>query len=97
MIDLAKNDEDRVLLTLFSSPSTVGRSVVAPPGVPAERVEALREAFMAAIHDPALIEEVKRSKLELDPLDGAALQANIAGTGDVSPELIARARRVAEK
>ena len=37
---------------------------------------------MAAIHDPALIDEVKRSKLELDPLDGAALQANIAGTGD---------------
>jgi hypothetical protein len=36
-------------------------------------------------------------KLELDPLDGEALQVNIAGTGAVSPELIERARRVAEK
>jgi tripartite-type tricarboxylate transporter receptor subunit TctC len=97
MIDLAKKDEDRILLTLFASPSTVGRSAVAPPGLPPERVQALRQAFMAAIRDPALVEEVKRSKLELDPLDGAALQANIAGTGAVSPELIARARRVAEK
>jgi tripartite-type tricarboxylate transporter receptor subunit TctC len=97
MIDLAKSDEDRVLLALFSSPSTIGRSVVAPPGIPAERVQALRQAFMAAIRDPALLEEVKRSKLALDPLDGATLQANIAGTGAVSPELIARARRVADK
>jgi tripartite-type tricarboxylate transporter receptor subunit TctC len=97
MIDLAKNAEDRVLLALFSSPSTIGRSVVAPPGIPAERVQALRRAFMAAIRDPALIDEVKRLKLELDPLDGEALQINIAGTGAVSPELIERARRVAEK
>jgi tripartite-type tricarboxylate transporter receptor subunit TctC len=97
MIDLAKSDEDRVLLALFSSPSTIGRSVVAPPGIPTERVQALRQAFMAAIRDPALLEEVKRSKLALDPLDGATLQANIAGTGAVSPELIARARRVADK
>jgi tripartite-type tricarboxylate transporter receptor subunit TctC len=97
MIDLAKNAEDRVLLALFSSPSTIGRSVVGPPGIPGERVLALRHAFTAAIGDPALIDEVKRLKLELDPLDGEALQANIAGTGAVSPELIERARRVAEK
>jgi tripartite-type tricarboxylate transporter receptor subunit TctC len=97
MIDLAKSAEDQVLLALFSSPSTIGRSVVAPPGIPAERVQALRLAFMAAIRDPALIDEVKRLKLELDPLDGEALQVNIAGTGAVSPELIERARRVAEK
>jgi tripartite-type tricarboxylate transporter receptor subunit TctC len=97
MIDLAKNEEDKVLLALFASPSTIGRSVTAPPDIPAERVQALRQAFMAAIHDPALIDEVKRLKLELDPLDGEALQANIAGTGAVSPDLIARARRAAEK
>jgi tripartite-type tricarboxylate transporter receptor subunit TctC len=97
MIDLAKNAEDRTLLELFSSPSTIGRSVVAPPAVPAERVRALREAFMAAIRDPLLIDEVKRLKLELDPLDGETLQGIIAGSGSASPDLIARARRVAEK
>ena len=96
MIDLAKKDDDRRLLALFSSPSTIGRSVVAPPGVPAERVAVFREAFMKALHDPALRDEVQKLKLELDLLDGAGLQASIAGTGSVSPELIARARRVAE-
>jgi tripartite-type tricarboxylate transporter receptor subunit TctC len=97
MVDLAKTDEDRVLLALFSSPSTIGRALAAPPGVAAERIAVLREAFMATMHDPALIEEARRVKLELDPLDGAALQASIAGTGAVSPALVARARRVAER
>jgi len=95
MIDLARNDDDRALLALFSSPSTIGRSVVAPPGVPAERVAMLRAAFMKAVHDSALRDEVHKLKLELDPIDGAGLQKSIAG-GSVSPELVARARRVAE-
>ena len=94
MIDLARNDDERQLLALFSSPSTVGRSVVAPPGLPAERVAELRKAFMAAIADPALIADVERMKLELDPLSGEELQASISGS-TISPALIERARQVA--
>jgi len=96
MIDLAKTDEDRVLLTLFSSPSTIGRSIAAPPNVPADRIKLLRDAFNATLRDPALIEEARRLKLELDPLDGAALQAAIAGV-NATPDTITRARRVAER
>ena len=96
MIDLAKTDEDRQLMELFSSPSTIGRSVVAPPGVPAERVADLRKAFMAAIKDPALLADVERSKLELDPLSGEELQKAISGGGDFPEKLIERARAVAK-
>lgn len=94
MIDLARNPEERNLLALFSSGSTVGRSVVAPPGLPAERVAELRKAFMAAIQDPALIADVERSKLELEPLNGEQLQAAITGL-ELPPALIERARQVA--
>jgi len=97
MVDLAKTDDDRVLLALFSSPSTIGRSVAAPPDLPPDRVAALRKAFTATLRDPALIEEVGKLKLVLDPLDGEVLQAAIASIGSVSPELVARARRVAER
>jgi tripartite-type tricarboxylate transporter receptor subunit TctC len=96
MIDLARSEDDKTLLTLFSSPSTIGRSIAAPPRLPPERVMMLREAFAATIKDPALLEEAQRLRLELDPLDGAALQATIAGTS-AAPEVIARARRVAER
>jgi len=96
MIDLARNDAERKVLELFSSPSTIGRSVLAPPGLPKERVVELRAAFMASIKDPALLADVKKFKLELDPLPGEALQASITGGGDLSPELVERARQVAE-
>ena len=97
MIDLAKNDADRILITLFSSPSTIGRSVVAPPGLPVERVATLRRAFAAALNDAAFLDEAQKLKLDLEPLDGTELQANIAAVGAAAPELVARARRVAER
>lgn len=96
MVDLAKNDDDRTLLKLFSSPSTIGRSVVAPPGLSAERVADLRRAFAETLNDPAFQNDVARSKLDLEPLSGNDLQAAIASAGQFSPELIARARKIAE-
>lgn len=94
MVDLARNDDERRLLTLFSSPSTVGRSVMAPPDLPKERTTELRKAFMAAITDPALLADVAKAKLELDPLSGEELQASIGG-GEIPAALIERARQVA--
>jgi tripartite-type tricarboxylate transporter receptor subunit TctC len=96
MIDLARNADDLALLALFSSPSTIGRSVVAPPGLPPERVAELRRAFIETMRDPAFLQDVEKSKLDLEPLAGEALQAAIAGSGNFSAELIARAQRIAE-
>jgi tripartite-type tricarboxylate transporter receptor subunit TctC len=96
MIDLARNEEDGALLTLFSTPSTIGRSVVAPPGLPAARVAELRRAFVETLHDPALLRDLERAKLDLEPLSGEELQAAITNAGKFSPELIARAQRIAE-
>jgi tripartite-type tricarboxylate transporter receptor subunit TctC len=96
MIDLARNDDERKLLTLFASPSSIGRSVLAPPGVPPERVEELRRAFMATIKDPTFLSDLEKAKLELTPLSGEALQAAIARMGDFPAPLIERARRVSD-
>lgn len=95
MIDLARNDDERKLLTLFASPSTIGRSVVAPPGTPPERVADLRRAFTETIQDPTFLADLKQAKLELSPLSGEALQAAVAHTGDLPAALIERARAVA--
>jgi tripartite-type tricarboxylate transporter receptor subunit TctC len=96
MIDLAKNDDDAALLKLFSTPSTIGRAVAAPPGLPPERVAELRRAFVETMSDPAFLRDVERAHLDLEPLAGDALQAAIANSGKFSPELIARAQRIAE-
>jgi tripartite-type tricarboxylate transporter receptor subunit TctC len=96
MIDLAKNDDDAALLKLFSTPSTIGRAVAAPPGLPPERVAELRRAFIETLSDPAFLRDVERAHLDLEPLAGDALQAAVASSGKFSPELIARAQRIAE-
>jgi tripartite-type tricarboxylate transporter receptor subunit TctC len=95
MVDLAKNEEDKKLLEIFASPSLVGRSFAAPPGLPKDRVEELRKAFMAVVTDPDFIAEVARMKLDLDPLPGDKLQAFFSNA-NYPPALLQRARDIAK-
>lgn len=96
MIDLARNEDERKLLELFSSPSLIGRSVVAPPGTDPQRVAELRRAFMATMQDANFLADVKRAGLLISPLSGEALQREVIDQGHLPPDLIARARRAAE-
>lgn len=96
MVDLARNDDERKLLELFSSPSLIGRSVVAPPGATPQRVAELRRAFMATMQDAKFLADVKRAGLLISPLSGEALQKQVADQGHLPADLIARARRAAE-
>src|SRR5205807_793839 len=62
----------------------------------AARRAALRRAFLETLRDPLLLRDVERAKLDLEPLSGEDLQAAVASSGKFSPELIARAQRIAE-
>jgi tripartite-type tricarboxylate transporter receptor subunit TctC len=95
MIDLARNDDERKLLEFFSLPSLIGRSAVAPPGLPPERVAELRAAFMATLQDPRFLADVKRTRVEINPLPGQELQSLIVKEGEFPAALIERARRAA--
>jgi len=59
----------RVVLTA----ATLGRPIVAPPALPAERVKLLRQAYVATMKDPELLAEVKKRRWELAPLTGEEL------------------------
>jgi tripartite-type tricarboxylate transporter receptor subunit TctC len=96
MIDLAKTDADRQLLYLFSLPNSIGRSVVAPPNIPAERVAELRKAFDSAMADKTLLAEVEKAKLEIEPMSGEELQKVVTSSGNFPPALIKRAKEIAE-
>ena len=79
LADLAANEEDRKVLQLLSAPSGIGRPIFTTPGVPAERVKALRDAFDATVKDPRFVEEAQKSGLDLDPVSGEALQKIVEG------------------
>ncbi|MDB5507765.1 MAG: Tripartite-type tricarboxylate transporter, receptor component TctC [Hyphomicrobiales bacterium] len=74
LVDLARNDEDRAALRLVSAPPNVGRPIFTTPGVPAERVKALRDAFDATMKDPAFLEEARKTGLDINPISGVELQ-----------------------
>jgi tripartite-type tricarboxylate transporter receptor subunit TctC len=96
MVDLAKDEDGRKLLELFSSSADVGRALMAPPGIPPERVALLRQAFMKAIADPDFKAEAAKAQLDLAPMSGEDLQAMIQGLS-YPPALLERAREIAAK
>jgi tripartite-type tricarboxylate transporter receptor subunit TctC len=96
MVDLAKDEDGRKLLELFSSSADVGRALMAPPGIPPERVALLRQAFMNAIADPDFKAEAAKAQLDLAPMSGEDLQAMIQGLS-YPPALLERARDIAAK
>jgi tripartite-type tricarboxylate transporter receptor subunit TctC len=95
MLDLAKNEEDRKVLEIFGAPSLVGRSFVAPPGVPKERVDELRAAFIEMVKAPEFLAEIEKMNFDIDPLSGAELQAFFDKANYPQP-LIERAKEIAK-
>jgi tripartite-type tricarboxylate transporter receptor subunit TctC len=65
-------------MTLLASTSTIGRALVAPPELAADRATALRQAFAAMVKDPAFLADAKKRQLGVDPLPGAAIQDIVA-------------------
>jgi tripartite-type tricarboxylate transporter receptor subunit TctC len=92
LVDLAGNDEQRQILELFSQPEKVGRSLTAPPGVPAERIAQLRSAFAATVKDPGFLADAARMRVDLSPLPGDQLQVIIEKSFDYSPAIVAKAQ-----
>jgi len=68
------SDVGRRFARVILAGDQLGRPMVAPPGVPAERVKILREAYNKALKDPELQDEVKRSKLDMEPITGQEIE-----------------------
>ena len=78
LMDVATDPDDRAALKLLSSPPTIGRPLFTTPGVPTERLAALRDAFDATMRDPAFLADAKAQRLDIDPVSGADLQTIVA-------------------
>lgn len=92
--DLASRETDRQLLELVLTPQLMGRPLLAPPGVPAERLEILRSAFNMAIKDEQLLAEAQKQALEIQPVEGVEISNVLDKVYGASPDLIARAQKI---
>ena len=68
--------------------------IMAPPGMPADRVQALRRAFDATMKDPEFIAELKGEPRRTWPDGGEELQKLVAGLGDAPPAIIDKVKAI---
>jgi tripartite-type tricarboxylate transporter receptor subunit TctC len=90
--EIGDTAEDRQVFALYASGSAVGRSLLGPPGIPAERVAALRTAFQAMVKDPEFVADIERTNVELSPLPGDEVAQLIARTLNVPAAVRERAK-----
>lgn len=87
--ELTKDPQMLALLEFAELPFFMALPFVAPAGLPPERAAALREAFMAMCKDPAFLEDAKRVKLDISPIDGDAVRALLAKAAATPKDVVA--------
>ncbi|HWG03449.1 MAG TPA: hypothetical protein VG271_00420 [Beijerinckiaceae bacterium] len=86
--ELATTDEQRQILELLFAQQTISYPFVAPPGVPADRAAALRDAFDATMKDPDFIADTQRQRLNVDPIGGADIDKLLARVDATPPAIL---------
>jgi tripartite-type tricarboxylate transporter receptor subunit TctC len=92
--EFAKDERTKNILKLVLAPLEMDRPILAPPGVPAERVAALRAAFHAAMNDPAFIAQAEKQHLEIKEISGTHV-AQVLDEAYAMPSEIAKAATAA--
>jgi tripartite-type tricarboxylate transporter receptor subunit TctC len=90
-LDLVKDKDARSIFEMLGIPQEFGRPFVAPPGVPADRLAALRKAFDETMQDKAYLADAERAKQPVDPLSGEAIAALIRRAYAAPKDVIDRA------
>jgi tripartite-type tricarboxylate transporter receptor subunit TctC len=95
--ELATDDRQRQILKLIFSRQTMGRPFAAPPAIPAERAQALRQAFDLTMKDPEFLAEAQARGLEINPVSGNDVEKLIAELYRTPKDIVAEAREATER
>jgi hypothetical protein len=90
-------EETRQLAKVILAADEFGRPLVFPPGVPADRVKIIRDAFNKTINDPALLAEAKRRRLDIDPATGEELDTLAKEVMTATPETVEKVKKLIGK
>jgi tripartite-type tricarboxylate transporter receptor subunit TctC len=89
--ELASSDEQRAILKLIFARQVMGRPFLAPPGLPRERVAALRKGFMDTMKDKDFLADAEKAQLEITPVAGEDIQRLVIETHQTPPEIAKKA------
>ncbi len=80
VMDYAKTEEQQLIFKLIFARQVMGRPYLAPPGVPKDRAEALRKAFMDTMNDKEFLSDADKAQLEITPVAGDAVDRLVKET-----------------
>ena len=89
-------DVSRNVAKLMLVSATLGRPMIATPGIPADRVKVLREAYLKAFKEPEVIAEAKKSRMDLETLSGEEVESEMREVMNQPREVIERVKKLSE-
>jgi tripartite-type tricarboxylate transporter receptor subunit TctC len=90
ILDQAKTPELRQALEFLYLPLALGRSLAAPPEVPADRLEVLRSAVFKTMHDPDFLADARKLGIDIEPMNAADTKATVERLFATPPAVVAR-------
>lgn len=94
LADVAKTEEARQIMRLVYGGQEMNIPLMLPPGVPADRVAALRKAFEETMKDPQFLAEAKKSGASLSPLSWQEVEKLIQSAYATPAATIERAAKI---
>ena len=88
LIEFAKDARTKQILQLILSPMAMDRPILTPPGVPADRIGALKAAFHAAMVDPAFLADARKQRIEAKEVTGDKVAQILATAFSMPPDVV---------
>jgi tripartite-type tricarboxylate transporter receptor subunit TctC len=92
VFDYARSDMDRAVLDVHFKQLLLGRGVAGPPAIPADRLKALREAFLATMKDKDFLAEAEKIGLDIDPATAEEVEQMLMRFAAYPPEVFRKAQ-----
>lgn len=94
IFDYIDTPENKQIAELLFAPQVGGRPFITPPGVPADRLKALQDAFAASLKDPDFLMEASKRKLEVQYASGADIREIVERAFKAPKDVVARVRSI---
>jgi hypothetical protein len=96
VMELARDSEQQQILKVVLAPNLAGRPFLAPPGIPPQRAQALRDAFDAMTRDSHFLEEAQRLRMDIEPAGGHEIEDLVKEIYALPESVIARTKLIAK-
>jgi tripartite-type tricarboxylate transporter receptor subunit TctC len=94
---LVDSEDGKKAIALVESQSNISRLTAGPPGIPEDRLAALRDAYKAATSDPEFLKKAESLGLPIDPLIGDDVRAAVVKAMDQTPDMVAFLKEALKK